>query len=592
MPSYRPKSLEELNNMYDKKLAAESAMRNQLKADKAEKTEPVDTTPPAYEPYTYDSSKHSKQTEEPVADISGAVNEFIRTFGQPEEKKPAAQPVQPVHPVQTRVTSKKIPSGAPAKPTASAKKKKPVTPVKKQERTVLVRNDERSDLMDDYKKIMMDEDEDNLSLKERLAMKKKSKAEKKEADKAAKKAHKKSAEEKKNVQPEAADTAPEKQSELHTDEQAEDNIVINSDEISAVAESFINEHIGETVAEKEELTEQEELPAKEQEDEEYQSEADDELLDEDEIEFIDSQEESDSQEDYPEHQEEYEQPEDEQQDDSDSYGYDVAASKKSRNRGRAGRVISMMLLILMLLLTACTGALKYVVNIDTGKAFMDKYYVFTAKERLLYAGISVGDLVISEKKPVGNDDAFVYFDNSSFRFARPSGVSSANSYVIIAENDNEQVLASSENVRGVVKYNIPEIGRILGLVSSNFMVVFIAMAGICLLLIIITAILFAKARKRQLEAEEAYPIDDEYDDEDTDYSDSQEISDDEPYFADTQEAAQYQYDEPEAYMAQDDSENAEQEGGSSSELIPSEYADEQDAQETVYEIIDDEDEDE
>lgn len=622
MPSYRPKSLEELNNMYDKKLAAESAMRKGSSHIKDESA-PLDTTPPVYEPYTYDSSKHHSKTEEPpVTDITGAVNEFIKTFGQPEEKRAAPQTI---HPIQTRVTSKKIPSAPPAhaKAATPVKKKNPSPAAKKQERPVLVRNDERSELMDDYKKIMMDEDEDKVSLKERLAIKKKSKAEKKEADKAdkaTKKAQKKAAAEVKKVQhiqaaatdenrAAAVDQATEAE---QTNQPAAEPVIIQAEEISAIAESFINENIGTKEAEEEQFvqesyyTEQESAQYEEQYVQQY--EAENEEVQQYEQSYNDESEtdaENYTEPDYAVQQsyEEQQSYDDgyEQQEVFESFAYDKDVKQKSKGSGKAGRVISLMLVIVMLLLTAFTGALKYFVNIDTGKMFMDKYYVFTAKERLLSAGISVGDLVISEEKAVGSEDAFVYFDNTSFRFAKPSDISSANSYVIIAENDNEQVLASSENVRGVVKFTVPFIGRILGFVASNFMIVFISLAALCLVLIIITAILFAKGRKRQVES--AYSIDDEYDDEDygyeapqdnnaeescTDEASSEAYSDEE-YENDSlpMENEHYFSDEPDdmderAYLPDQSGQEIQ------AELI-SEYPEQQEAsEETVYELDDEE----
>ena len=152
MPSYRPKSLNELNSMYDKKLAAENALKkgsSQLN----DKPPVPDTTPPEYEPYKFEESKFEKKAQAPVDDISGAVNEFIKNFGKQEDKK--AVKVQNIHPVQTTVHSTKIASKTPHKPhtrVETPKKKAEPTPApKKQERTVLVRNDARSDLMDDYK---------------------------------------------------------------------------------------------------------------------------------------------------------------------------------------------------------------------------------------------------------------------------------------------------------------------------------------------------------------------------------------------------------------------------------------------------------
>ena len=226
--------------------------------------------------------------------------------------------------------------------------------------------------------------------------------------------------------------------------------------------------------------------------------------------------------------------------------------EKPKSTGGAGRVISLLLLFVLLILTAAVGSLKYVANVDTGKAVFGKYYVFTAKESFTSMNINIGDLVVSENRPASSDEAFVYYDTVSFRFAKPSDIASPNSYVVTAENDSGTVLASTDNVRGTVIFTLPVAGKIVSLIMSNFLVVLLSMTGLCLVMIIITAILFAKGRKRQQELlfdfdgedEEAYYEDDynyESAENDAYEAEQQELPMEENYIDEAYENAEYAY---------------------------------------------------
>ena len=562
MPSYRPKSLNELNSMYDKKLAAENALKkgsSQLN----DKPPVPDTTPPEYEPYKFEESKFEKKAQAPVDDISGAVNEFIKNFGKQEDKK--AVKVQNIHPVQTTVHSTKIASKTPHKPhtrVETPKKKAEPTPApKKQERTVLVRNDERSDLMDDYKRIMMDEDEDSLSIKERLALKKKSKAEKKENKKEAKqkKEHKKS-EKKASEQNQAVAEKAKAEEEIRTlpdESKADADVVIEADDISAIAHSFISSHVKQSEAEssEEEILAAEEDVAEDIPYEEYDEQDTDvqEYEPETEPEQAETEAQDEQSETVDEAESEDEEYFDSSEDEEEEDMFDSFVShEKPKSTGGAGRVISLLLLFVLLILTAAVGSLKYVASVDTGKAVFGKYYVFTAKESFTSMNINVGDLVVSENRPASATEAFVYYDTTSFRFAKPSDIVSPNSYVVTAENDNGPVLASTDNVRGTVILSVPVAGKIVSLIMSNFLVVFLSLTGLCLVMIIISAILFAKGRKRQQELlfsaegedDDVEYYEDGYDyeaEENEAYEPQQEIPEEEPDFEQTQENAEYAY---------------------------------------------------
>ncbi len=490
MPSYRPKSLDELNNTYDKKIAAENAM----KKGSSRFSEPAqtDVKPPVYEPYVFDESKNEKGKTESVGDITNDVNDFIKSFGQTEEKKIAKAP-QTVHPVQTRVNSTKIPSKAKGKPVNSQNKK--VESVKAQERSGPVISSEINDLMDDYMKIMSDEDDGALSLKERLSSMKKDKAAKKESKKSKNTHH----------ETDENDNVPQQQDQAST---------VSADEIEEVsfaADEQVNEinapvtvppvvspvvlEDTETNSVQNEIPEQvnydpaqvmyEDIPEQWQQEDKAENDND-------------SQYEYDyNADDTQQYDEYYEQ---------EQHFESFAESEPEKRKGGAAKIISLLVLLSLLILTASVGALKYVINVDTGKAIFDKYYVFTAKHDLLTCSISTGDLVISENRELKTGDAFVYYNNTSFCFAKLTDSAVSNTDVVLALTDNSQVMASTGNVRGAVLRAIPYAGKAVGFIMDNFLAVFAVLACNCLLFVIITAVLFSKGRKKE---ELMFELDDE-----------------------------------------------------------------------------------
>ncbi|MBE6772818.1 MAG: hypothetical protein E7544_01195 [Ruminococcaceae bacterium] len=168
MANYRPKSLNELGNLYDKSLEAENEIKKssskleELKApaeDAFSEDEPVD---------------YKKVTPEQIAadEIASRVSDFAKTFGADNNGKAPAG----------IVTVQSKPRAPKRKPEASAEStNNKRVPVKKQSAPKLIRDSERTSLFDNYMKVMNDEDDYNFADSEEKT--KRSKFRKKKADK-------------------------------------------------------------------------------------------------------------------------------------------------------------------------------------------------------------------------------------------------------------------------------------------------------------------------------------------------------------------------------------------------------------------------
>ena len=94
MSSYKPKSLEELNSMYDKALSAQRAIRRGT--SKINETNSSDS-------FFDDVIKEAeltieKEPEKRIADLSVAVDDFIKHFSEPEKESSTAAASQSVQP--------------------------------------------------------------------------------------------------------------------------------------------------------------------------------------------------------------------------------------------------------------------------------------------------------------------------------------------------------------------------------------------------------------------------------------------------------------------------------------------------------------
>lgn len=159
--SYRPKSLNELNNSYDKSVASQNVIKDTASAIDFSAFDNTETVKAQTEEFFREESLSS---EPALADLSEDISDFIKNFGKP------ASPDDEV-PKPRRVPVKPRPSHfKPVKPVTAAEKEIPQTPSaavaepKKQEKPELVITPERSELFDEYMRVMSDEDDDDTDL--------------------------------------------------------------------------------------------------------------------------------------------------------------------------------------------------------------------------------------------------------------------------------------------------------------------------------------------------------------------------------------------------------------------------------------------
>ncbi len=175
MANYRPKSLNELNNLYDKSMAAQNAIKKNGSAIAADS----DENEKAAEHIHQETTANEKTPSQIASDeLSEALSGFIKTFGEADSAKDKTATRQP------------LPITKAVKPTVASSAKKATSDdsadtaesrphqTEKKEKPVLMRNAERSELLDDYMKIMNDEDDDVAYLKNIIKKKKKSKKDK------------------------------------------------------------------------------------------------------------------------------------------------------------------------------------------------------------------------------------------------------------------------------------------------------------------------------------------------------------------------------------------------------------------------------
>lgn len=180
MANYRPKSLEELNSVYDKTLSSQNVIKDSASAINTA----AFTDTPAVSAQSIDDF-FAEQTDATVgtcADLTQDIKNFIKDFGKPATKEDEIairrKPVVPIKvkssPLQNApqslqpektdeaVASENVPEAAPAEQT-------------KPEKTEFVITAEKNELFDEYMRIMSDEDDEAEYSKSKARKKKKSK---------------------------------------------------------------------------------------------------------------------------------------------------------------------------------------------------------------------------------------------------------------------------------------------------------------------------------------------------------------------------------------------------------------------------------
>ena len=423
MANYRPKSLDELNNLYDKSLNAQHEIAKKATVLE-EKTQPKVT---AFAP---ENTQPEVKTREQAANdqISGYVNDFIKSFGTP---------VKPDRTAAATVTAsmKTVPIGKPAAPVKENEAVKAAAEAHTEDKPRLIRNSERNSLFENYKKVMDDEDDYDFSephkdkrKPKKLFEKKAVKSEeenKQEASKEEKKAEAEKTEEVKPAEAPAKETAP-----VKPDVKEEKPAKLEESEVEAKQEPEATEEKPEK--KKRSKAKKEKSPKEKKEKAPKEKK--------------------------------------------------VKAPKESK--ATVSRAVVMFLIFCVLISATAVGAVKAFSGVNSDELVMGKYRVYTADRDYSRLGIYDGDLVIVEHKGIDYNDIFAYqTSNNEYGFARLTTV--LNDESVIADDGDLRCLVFNNTVRGVLYKTIPGVGVLAAFIMSDFIIVLGALLLVAFILMLV-----------------------------------------------------------------------------------------------------------
>ena len=550
MAGYRPKSLDELNEMYDKTITAEKAIIKATKQlhDVTETIVPSDL--PAKQP------KAVKEDTPSVEEFSSEVDSLINRFKEeiqskeikevkkaeiPEIKEaPAATPERISFEKEEQVQTSPIAESKPVAPAVQSKPKVHYSLEASDElqQKATAKSEERTDLFNDYMKIMNDDDDDFFSKRE--SFKKKDK----------KKKHKKGLFFRHEIKEEEA---PEENTEASAETEEENNLSLplaEAEDTSSVKEVIYTPEIPEenqnfkvefeaeqeeTAEDEEEFTsfteyahsetaEEEPIEAFVDEDEaptykeEVATQPDFDIITDENDEVPPVPEEiadktfdefmNESQDIYsfdptkkntlPEYaKDQYSEEDDEEEEEYDDETEITApVNKKGIIAGRV--ILSIVLALLTVLATGIIG-INTLLGVNTGRTAFDEKYIFTATQDYTNSNILEGDLIVTEKRYANDGEVFAYinYTQQCFMFGKRNGsiVNDSGDVLFIAENDGERVLVLRDDTRGVVAETYPGIGKIVTVCTDYFIPVIAALLILGLVLVLLLAFVFKDKEK-------------------------------------------------------------------------------------------------
>lgn len=550
MAGYRPKSLDELNEMYDKTITAEKAIIKATKQlhDVTETIVPSDL--PAKQPEAV--KEDTPSVEEFSSEVDSLINRFkeeiqskeikeVKKAEIPEIKEaPAATPERISFEKEEQVQTSPI---AESKPVAPAVQSKPKVHYSLEASDELqqkanAKSEERTDLFNDYMKIMNDDDDDFFSKRESFKKKDKKKKHKKglffrheikeeEALEESTEASAETEEENDLSLPlaEAENTSsvkeviytpeiPEENQnfkvefEAEQEETAEDEEEFTSFTEYAHSETAEEEPIeafvdeDETPTYKEEVATQPDFDIITDENDEVPP-VPEEIADKTFDEFM-----NESQDIYsfdptkkntlPEYaKDQYSEENDEEEEEYDDET-EIAApvNKKGIIAGRV--ILSIVLALLTVLATGIIG-INTLLGVNTGRTAFDEKYIFTATQDYTNSNILEGDLIVTEKRYANDGEVFAYinYTQQCFMFGKRNGsiVNDSGDVLFIAENDGERVLVLRDDTRGVVAETYPGIGKIVTVCTDYFIPVIAALLILGLVLVLLLAFVFKDKEK-------------------------------------------------------------------------------------------------
>lgn len=434
MAGYRPKSLDELNSIFDKTMAAEKAIKKG--SSLLEKEE--DSFSSFSAQLTEEKETASVDEEKTSEEITDSVNDFIARFTvQSEKEQVRAKPQMTVLSAEAVKKEYEIEKDIFSEEDTSVKEaEKP----------------SRDELMDEYMKIMSDED-DEAPEKKKLSRKEKKKLRKK-------------------------DKAPQ------TDKAPEESEKVEEIPFESMDEAVYSEP---------------EAPADEEQ--AQQENVQQENVQQDESGDFDFPE------DYtPEWIKEEEEDDEEEE----------AAPAKTKVGRNLLKVFLSLILIAVISVGALATVFKTVVSVNTGKLVADKYYVFTTYKDYSDISLPEGELVVTEKKYAEDGEVFAYVDyaNKSFEFGRriDSITKEDGEVLYVTEKDGGRTLVSRDDCKGVVYLTYSGRGAAVSFLTDNYIIV-IAAAAVISLIIVLLFVLVLRTKKEEKYSKENEELSEETEDE-------------------------------------------------------------------------------
>ncbi|MBR2418893.1 MAG: hypothetical protein IKB12_09700 [Clostridia bacterium] len=545
MAGYRPKSLDELNEMYDKTITAEKAIIKATKQlhDVTETIVPSDL--PAKQPEAV--KEDTPSVEEFSSEVDSLINRFkeeiqskeikeVKKAEIPEIKEaPAATPERISFEKEEQVQTSPIAESKPVAPAVQSKPKVHYSLEASDElqQKATAKSEERTDLFNDYMKIMNDDDDDFFSKRESFKKKDKKKKHKKglffrheikeeEAPEENTEASAETEEENDLSLPlaEAEDTSSVKEV-IYTPEIPEENqnfkveFEAEQEETAEDEEEFTSftEYAHSETAEEEPIeafVDEDEAPTYE---EEVATQPDFDIITDENDEVPPVPEEiadktfdefmNESQDIYsfdptkkntlPEYaKDQYSEEDDEEEEEYDDETEITApVNKKGIIAGRV--ILSIVLALLTVLATGIIG-INTLLGVNTGRTAFDEKYIFTATQDYTNSNILEGDLIVTEKRYANDGEVFAYinYTQQCFMFGKRNGsiVNDSGDVLFIAENDGERVLVLRDDTRGVVAETYPGIGKIVTVCTDYFIPVIAALLILGLVLVLLLAFVF------------------------------------------------------------------------------------------------------
>ena len=552
MAGYRPKSLNELNDMYDKTITAEKAI---IKASRQlhDATESI-VPPAAVETPVQDLPKEETKTVEALSsEVDSLINRFKSEMAAATEK-PMEAAVKKA-PATPAVPPEKISFDKPATEGAAPSAAKPKSyydleaPGEVAEKAA-ARSDERTELFEDYMKIMNDEDDDLFSKRE--SFKKKSK--KKKHKKSFFSRHEPSEEVVSSVDQEnfaeseqdtTKDSAPEAESSVDNlpvreviyspEASSEDNglkIEFNAqkEEPSADDENEFSDFVEEAYVPTEQTVDEDLESESEEENNEEASEEQhpdfdigeekkeelppvpqdiaettyEDFMNSNDIYSYDPNKKntipdySDNEDDANGEYEEYGEEDESSEDDHETFEEAYPAPKNKKGI-IAGRVILSIILSIICVSAVAVSALNLVLGVNSGKETFGGKFIFTAESDYIGADILSGDLVITENRYAEDGEVFAYinYTQQCFMFGKRNGsiVNDSSDVLFIAENNGERVLVLRDDTKGVVEKVYPSVGKLVSLCSSYFIPILAILLVLGLVIVLLLTFVFKDKEK-------------------------------------------------------------------------------------------------